>query len=84
MRMQSRIPSGARARRAINISVDPALIEAARDLDVNVSRACERGLVEQIAAARAERWLAENGEAIAASNDHADRHGLPLASVRLF
>ena len=84
MRMTSRIRTADRARRATNVSLDPRLIEEARALDVNVSRACERGLIEQIREARASRWLAENDGAIASSNAHADEQGLPLASARLF
>lgn len=85
MRMAGRSSSVVdRPRRATNVSLDPGLIDEARALDVNVSRACERGLIEQIAEARAARWLAENEAAIAASNSYADRQGLPLASARLF
>lgn len=85
MRMASRSPSAAsRPRRATNISLDPGLIEEARALEVNVSRACERGLIEQIAEARAARWLADNKDAIDDANAYIDAHGLPLASLRLF
>lgn len=82
--MASRISSPDRPRRATNVSLDPRLIEEARALEVNVSRACERGLIEQIGEARAARWLIENSEAVAASNAYADQQGLPLASARLF
>lgn len=71
-------------RRATNVSLDPLLVAEARSLGVNLSRACERGLVDQIAEARAALWLAENGAAIAASNAHVEEHGLPLAAARLF
>ena len=71
-------------RKATNISLDAALLEEARGLDINISRACERGLAEQIAETRAERWRAENAEALASSNAHAERHGLPLAEFRGF
>ena len=82
--MPNRASIVGRPRRATNVSLDPQLVEDARLLDVNVSRACEQGLIEQIAIARAARWLAENGEAIAASNAYADTHELPLAAARLF
>lgn len=71
-------------RKATNISLDTELLETARALDINVSRACERGLTEQIAETRAQRWLAENAEAIAASIRHVEAHGLPLARYRQF
>jgi antitoxin CcdA len=84
MRMASCISSADRPRRATNVSLDPRLIEEARALEINVLRACERGLIEQIGKARAARWLAENGEAITASNAYADQQALPLASLRQF
>ncbi len=82
--MIARAASADRPRRATNVSLDPSLIDEARALDVNISRACERGLIEQIAEARAARWLVDNSEAIAASNAYAEAQGLPLASARLF
>ena len=50
----------------------------------NVSQACERGLVETIAEARAARWLEENREALESSNAWVREHGLPLAKYRMF
>ena len=72
------------SRRATNLSLDARLLDEARALGVNLSRACERGLAEHVAEARAARWLAENAEALADSNAFADREGLPLRARRLF
>lgn len=71
-------------RKATNVSLDPDLIEQARELDINISRACERGLAETIAETRAERWKRENADAIAASNAWVEKNGLPLARYRQF
>jgi antitoxin CcdA len=71
-------------RRATNVSLDPDHLEAARELGINVSQACERGLVEAIAEERAARWKEENREAIESWNDWVAENGLPLASKRLF
>lgn len=73
-----------RTRRATNLSLDAALLDEARALGVNLSRACERGLAEQVADARAARWRTENDAAIAASNAFVEANGLPLAGDRLF
>jgi antitoxin CcdA len=51
-------------------------------LGINVSRACERGLAEQIAELRDKCWLEENREAIESSNAYVEAHGLPLAKHR--
>ena len=72
------------ARRPTNVSLDTRLIAEARALGVNISRACERGLSEQVADARAALWLADNEAALASSNAHVEQHGLPLAGSRLF
>ena len=85
MRMTIRANSASdRARRATNVSLDFGLVEEARALGVNLSRACERGLAEQIAQTRAERWRVANADALAASNAYVEQRGLPLAAHRLF
>ncbi|WP_133366746.1 type II toxin-antitoxin system CcdA family antitoxin [Qipengyuania sediminis] len=56
-------------RQATNASLDQDLAAAARDLHINVSRACERGLANEIKATREARWREENAEAIHAWND---------------
>jgi len=84
MLMASRAHASPAARRPTNVSLDTRLIADAKALGVNISRACERGLAEQVAEARGAQWLAENEAAIASSNAHVEQHGLPLAGTRLF
>jgi antitoxin CcdA len=72
------------ARVAVNVSLDAALIASAKELDVNVSRAAEIGVAAEVARERGERWLRENRAAIENSNDHVEKHGLPLAKHRMF
>lgn len=76
--------TGAPFRRPINLSLDSTLIEEAKALDINVSRACEEGLREQIRAEKRARWLRENQAAIEASNAYVAEHGLPLERYRVF
>lgn len=84
--MRMNIQSGkiAATKRATNVSLRSDLIEEARQLDINVSEACERGLFDEVARARREKWLAENRAAIEASNAYVEEHGLPLARYRMF
>jgi len=49
-----------------------------------VSRAEMAGAVQADTRDMAERWLAENDEALRSSNDLVERHGLPLAKYRMF
>ncbi len=71
-------------RQATNVSLDRNTLADARGLGINVSQACERGLVETISKVRAERWRDENRAAILSSNAYVDANGLPLAGQRLF
>ncbi|THD36745.1 MAG: post-segregation antitoxin CcdA [Sphingomonas sp.] len=71
-------------RRPTNVSLDAALVEQARELGINVSRACEDGLSDVVRAERRRRWIEENREAMEASNAYVAENGLPLAKYRMF
>lgn len=77
-------PTRGSLRRATNVSLDQSLVEAARELDINLSRACEEGLAREVKATREARWREENAEAIAEYNAHVAKHGLLLAKYRRF
>lgn len=72
------------SRRATNVTLPDALLREARDLNINVSQACERGLVAEVTDARARRWLQENRAAMEGWNAHVEQHGLPLSEFRRF
>lgn len=80
----ARAEGNATVRRPTNVSLDARLLEQARELGVNVSRACERGLAAQIAEESARRWREENAEAIASYNNFVERSGLLLSNYRQF
>ncbi len=67
-------------KRAVNLSLDAALVEEAKALGVNLSAAAEAGLRE---AAR-EAWRRENAEAMAAWSRWVEENGLPLGEHRQF
>jgi antitoxin CcdA len=67
-----------------NVSLDAALVEEAKSLGVNISKASNRGLEEAVRKVRAERWLEENMAALEASNEWLAANGLPLEKYRLF
>ncbi len=71
-------------KRATNISLDSEMIAMAKELGINVSQACEKGLAAELKRVRDGRWQEENREAIEASNAWVEKHGLPLAKYRLF
>lgn len=71
-------------KRATNVSLRTDLIDEARQLGINISEACERGLQEQVSKTRAEQWVEENREAIEYWNAYVEKHGVPLARYRQF
>jgi antitoxin CcdA len=71
-------------RRPTNVTLNSDLLAKARELGINLSRACERGLALEVARARAKAWAEENAEVIAAANEFVEKHGLPLAKHRQF
>lgn len=79
----ARKPAG-NARKAINVSIDEALLAEAKALKINVSQAAEAGLLLALAEKRSERWLAENQAALDSSNAYVEQNGLPLAEHRQF
>ena len=60
------------------------MVNEAKALGINLSRACETGLITALRGERERRWKAENREAIAASNAWLAKNGLPLARYRRF
>ena len=71
-------------RRATNLTLDAQAIADAKELGINISAACEKGLVVAISKARGEKWLRENRAALDSFNAYVDKHGIPLAKYRLF
>jgi antitoxin CcdA len=66
------------------VSLRESLLDEAKELGVNISQACERGLEAQVREARAQQWLDENREALESSNAYVARRGLPLRRYRKF
>lgn len=81
MRMNAPIPP---QRRATNVSLDHRAVAEAKELGINISQACERGLVEAVKDARTALWQEENRAAMDGWNAWAEQHGLPLGAMRLF
>lgn len=71
-------------RRAANLSIDHDLLQEARSLGVNLSRAADAGIALATATARADQWKRENMSALKSSNSYVEEQGLPLADHRQF
>jgi len=72
------------ARKPRDLTVSEALIAEAEALGLDVAGAAEQGIARAIKAEKERRWKIDNAEAIKASNDYVDKHGLPLAKYRMF
>ena len=68
----------------MNVSLDFNIVAEAKKLGINVSKACEAGLMEHVHQARIARWQQENREGIEESNAYVEKYGLPLAKYRQF
>lgn len=72
------------ARRATNLTIDAALLEEAKALNLNLSKAAEGGIAEAVKREKARQWQVENAEAIASYNRYIEENGLPLEKYRPF
>ena len=84
MRMATIAKSETTARRPTNVSLRADAVAEAKALGINVSRACEAGLLVELKRERERRWQEENREAIQSWNAWVKENGLPLASHRKF
>jgi antitoxin CcdA len=71
-------------KRATNVSLSERLVSEARELGINVSRACEDGLESEVRRERSKRWQEVNEAGFEAWNAYVERNGVPLAKHRKF
>jgi len=72
------------SKRAVNLSIDAALLAEARGFGLNLSGLLEERLSDAVREARRKAWLAENAEAIEDYNSRIDTRGSYADSVRRF
>ena len=77
-------PPATSARKATNVTIDAGLLEHAKHLGINISKASEEGLSRAVAAKQEALWLQSNQVALESSNAYVDRNGIPLAQHRNF
>jgi antitoxin CcdA len=73
-----------RGKTATNISLNAAMIAEAKELGINISQACEAGLVMELKSVRESKWKSENEATMRAWNDWTEKNGIPLAEHRRF
>ena len=71
-------------RRAANVAVSSLLLDEAEALGIDLARAFERGLADEVRCEKARRWQQDNAAGFQAWNDYVERNGVPLARYRKF
>ncbi len=71
-------------KRATNLTLNAKVLDAARELGMNVSQTVDSLLAEEVRKRYWERWNSENEDAVVAYNTRIDKVGLPLAKYRSF
>jgi len=62
-------------KRPVNLSVSVGILDAAREVRVNLSALLERALIEEVARVRRRRWREENARAVRAYNEYLASRG---------
>jgi len=69
-------------KKATNLSLNVKVLEAAREMGMNLSQTVDTLLADEVKRRYWEKWNADNKEAIAAYNERVATYGLPLAKYR--
>jgi len=72
------------AKRPINLTLTSKVLDAARELGMNVSQTVDELLTEEVKRRYWTRWNEDNKDAIAAYDARIEREGVPLAKYRSF
>ena len=71
-------------RKAVNLTMDTGVVQAAREAGLNLSQICEAALRDAAKKERERQWREDNAEAIGEWNEWVEKNGLPLAEYRMF
>lgn len=79
-------PERARAsgKRPTNLSLSSDVLDAARQLNINISLVCDNHLRELVRAEQERQWRADHADFIAAYNTTLESEGLPLEEWKTF
>ena len=72
------------SKKATNVSVNVALLQQAKALNINLSSTLEQALIAKLKQMQAETWAAENKKAIDLYNQHIEQNGVFGDDVRAF
>lgn len=79
------MPSTAvRQKKTVSVTLEPALLEQAREAGLNLSAILSEALQHVIRTTEAERWKRENSEGLQELNRITEEHGLLSDEYRTF
>ena len=76
--------AGLPGKRAANLTLSSDVLDAAKDLEINISQVCDNYLRDLVRREQERRWRADHADFIAAYNATVDAEGLPLDEWRSF
>jgi antitoxin CcdA len=82
--MTRRARAGLPGKRAVNLSLSSDVLEAAKQLQINISQACDNHLRDLVRLEQERQWRANHADFISAYNATVDAEGLPLDEWRSF
>ena len=71
-------------KKATNLTLNSKVLEAAREMGMNISQTVDALLADEVKRRYWEQWNERNKDAVAAYNARIAKHGLPLAKYRSF
>jgi antitoxin CcdA len=71
-------------KKATNLSLNSKVLQAAREMGMNLSQTVDGLLAEEVKRRYWEKWREDNKQAMLAYNERIAREGLPLAKYRTF
>jgi antitoxin CcdA len=69
-------------KKATNLSLNVKVLEAAREMGMNLSQTVDTLLADEVKRRYWAKWNEDNKEAVAAYNERVATYGLPLAKYR--
>ena len=79
-----RTHNGISGKRAVNLSLSNDVLEAAKQLDINISQVCDSYLREVVRREQERKWREDHAVFISAYNATIEAEGLPLDEWRSF
>lgn len=73
-----------RQKKTVSVTLEPALLEQAREAGLNLSAILSKALQHEIRTTAAERWKRENSEGLQELNRITEEHGLLSDEYRTF